>query len=232
MPTRLGTLDWDAIAAALGERGYAELPQILAPEECRALVALYAGSRFRSRVEMARHGFGEGEYKYFSRPLPRLVASLRRAAYPHLAPIANRWAEALAEPARWPTTLAGMAALCRAHGQTRPTPLLLRYLSGGYNCLHQDLYGEIAFPLQVTVFLSRPGIDHGGGEFLLVENRPRMQARGFVVARGQGEGVVFAVRERPVRGKRGYFRATMRHGVSPLAFGERHALGLIFHDAR
>ena len=228
---RLARLDWPAVEAALDEHGYATMT-LLTAAECAGLVALYGDDRrFRSRVDMARHRFGVGEYKYFARPLPRLVSLLRTAFYGHLAPIANRWMEALGESQRYPAGLDEYLASCAAQGQVRPTPLLLRYTAGGYNCLHQDLYGALAFPLQVTCGLSRRGRDYTGGENLLVEQRPRMQSRGEVVALEQGEALVFPTRHRPVAGARGNYRALVRHGVSRLHTGERMSLGVIFHDA-
>ena len=227
------TLDWKVVEDSLCERGYARLPRLLTPAECADLVALYPDdTRFRSRVDMARHRFGVGDYKYFARPLPPVVDALRTAVYPHLAPIANAWQKALGIPRRFPMTLTGMTRLCAQHGQTRPTPLLLHYEAGGYNCLHQDLYGELAFPLQLTCFLSRPRADYEGGEFLLVEQRPRAQSIGTALAFEQGEAVVFATAHRPVRGTRGHYRATMRHGVSRIERGSRYTLGVIFHDAK
>jgi hypothetical protein len=230
---RVAALDWAAIERALGAVGYATTPSLLAPADCAALVALYPDeARFRSRVDMARHRFGVGEYKYFAEPLPPAVEALRVHAYPPLARIANGWMAALGAAERFPDTLAALRALCAAHGQRRPTPLLLRYGAGGYNCLHQDIYGDVAFPLQLTVFLGRPGVDYAGGEFLLVEQRPRAQSRAEVVAAGQGEAVIFPTRHRPVAGARGHYRATVRHGVSRVHRGDRYTLGVIFHDAR
>jgi uncharacterized protein len=229
---RLEALDWEGIERALWERGHACLPGVLTVEECRDLVALYSDdTRFRSRIDMARHRFGVGDYKYFAHPLPPLVQALRVHAYERLAPVANRWEEALRGARRYPASLAELLADCASRGQTRPTPLLLHYEEGGYNCLHQDLYGEVAFPLQLTGFLSRPGIDHDGGEFLLVEQRPRSQSRGEVVPTRQGDIVVFATNHRPSRGAHGYLRVTMRHGVSRITRGTRYTLGVIFHDA-
>ena len=229
---RLAGLDWAALEAQLDERGYARTPPILVPEECRALVALYGDARrFRSRVDMARYRFGEGEYQYFASPLPDAVAALRTHAYPHLAAIADRWEAALSTRGRYPADLAAFLERCAAQGQTKPTPLLLRYTAGGYNCLHQDLYGSVAFPLQMAVALSRRGADFEGGESVLVEQRPRAQSRGEVIALEQGEGLVFPTRYRPVRGPRGYHRVAMRHGVSRVHSGERYTLGVIFHDA-
>jgi uncharacterized protein len=231
--TRLGRIDWDEVAGALGERGWATTPPLLTPSECAELIRSYAEEdRFRSRVDMARFRFGEGEYKYFAEPLPPPVLALRRHAYPPLARIAAAWEAALGRGAAYPPDLDGFRARCAEHGQRKPTPLLLRYGPGGFNCLHQDVYGEVAFPLQMTCLLSRPGRDFTGGEFLLVEQRPRAQSRGEVVPLGQGQIVIFATRERPVRGARGVYRASLRHGVSRVTSGSRYTLGVIFHDAR
>jgi hypothetical protein len=219
------------LAADLAEQGYATIP-LLDPATCRGLEALYDDdTRFRSRVVMQRHNFGRGEYKYLAYPLPEPVAALREALYPPLAAIANAWREALGEGARFPSTHAQYLAECHAAGQTRPTPLLLRYGVDDYNCLHQDLYGEQVFPLQLTVLLSEPGTDFTGGEFVLVEQRPRAQSRPMVVPLAQGEAVIFPVHHRPVQGSRGPHRVTMRHGVSRVRSGRRHTLGVIFHDA-
>jgi uncharacterized protein len=227
------TIDWQPIDADLDAYGSATLDRVLSVPDCEGLVALYADeARFRSRMVMARHGFGRGEYKYFSYPLPRRIAELRTALYPPLAQIANRWNESLKSDARFPLTHAAYLKRCHAAGQTRPTPLLLRYGEGDYNCLHQDLYGEHVFPLQVTVLLSKPGEDFAGGEFVLTEQRPRMQSRAEVVPLAQGDAVIFAVNERPVRGSKGFYRVKMRHGVSRLRSGHRFTLGLIFHDAK
>ena len=224
--------DWPSVAQQLDSCGAAVLGGLLDPADCAALIALYDDpARFRSRVVMARHGFGRGEYQYFADPLPPLVAGLRAALYPPLAAIANRWAEALGETARFPGDHAAFRARCHAGGQTRPTPLLLRYGPGDYNCLHQDLYGAHVFPLQVAVLLSEPGADFSGGEFVLTEQRPRMQSRAEVVPLGRGDAVVFPVHHRPVQGTRGVYRVTMRHGVSRVRGGSRHTLGVIFHDA-
>ena len=231
--TRVAGLDWDALERSLWDVGYAKTRPVLTPEECEALVALYADDGlFRSRVDMARHRFGEGDYKYLAHPLPPLVVALREAMYPRLAALANAWEQALGSTTRYPDDLAGLAALCRRHGQTKPTPLLLHYEQGGYNCLHQDLYGEVAFPLQITGFLSRPGVDYDGGDFLLVEQRPRAQSRGEALHTEQGELLMFPTRHRPVRGARGFHRTTMRHGVSTITRGSRYTLGIIFHDAK
>ena len=232
-PTALDALDWAAVEASLWERGYAKLPPLLTTGECAALVEMYGDdTRFRSRVDMERYRFGVGEYKYFARPLPPVVDALRTRLYPRLAPIANAWEKALGSRRRFPATFRELAALCARHGQTRPTPLLLHYAAGGYNCLHQDLYGEIAFPLQVTCFLSRRDVDYEGGEFLLVEQRPRAQSIGAALTFEQGEAIVFATSARPVRGTRGFYRAVMRHGVSRVHRGTRDTLGVIFHDAK
>jgi hypothetical protein len=224
--------DWRRAEEELDAAGCAVLPGLLSAAECREVASLYGDdSHFRSRVVMSRHGFGRGEYKYFARPLPPLVAELRASLYPRLAPVANRWNEALGNAARFPATHAEFLERCRAAGQTRPTPLLLRYGPGDYNCLHQDLYGENVFPLQVAILLSRPGVDFTGGELVLTEQRPRMQSRVEVPPFSQGGGIAFAVNERPVRGARGFYRVRMRHGVSRLRSGERFTLGIIFHDA-
>jgi hypothetical protein len=209
------------------------MPALLSREECDALAAMYAeGDRFRSRVLMARHGYGKGEYQYFAYPLPEPVAYLRDALYAPLSEIANRWQEALGLDAHFPDDHAAFLARCHRAGQRRPTPLLLRYGPGDYNCLHQDLYGAQVFPLQVAVLLSEPGRDFTGGEFVLTEQRPRMQSRAMVVPLRQGDGVAFAVNDRPVPGKRGFHRVKMRHGVSRILSGHRHTLGVIFHDAQ
>jgi len=229
---RVARLDWAGIERSLRDWGWARTPALLTADECRDLIALYAdGARFRSRVDMARYRFGEGEYKYLAYPLPPIIAALRAAAYPPLAAIARRWDADLGRPGQYPDDLAGFLAVCAARGQTRPTPLLLRYRHGGYNCLHQDLYGDVAFPLQLTCLLSRRGADFTGGESLIVEQRPRAQSRGDAIALEQGEGLLFATRDRPARGARGHYRAVIRHGVSRIVSGERYALGVIFHDA-
>jgi hypothetical protein len=223
----------DAMASSLEARGYALTGPLLSREECEAIARLYAEpTHFRSRVVMARHGFGQGEYQYFSAPLPRPIARLRSEWYGRLAPIANHWAEQLGEVRRFPPSHEEYLARCHQAGQTRPTPLLLRYGAGDYNCLHQDLYGDEVFPLQVAILLSAPGRDFLGGEFVLTEQRPRRQSRAEVVPLTQGAGVVFPVRERPVAGVRGTYRAQLRHGVSRLHSGTRLTLGLILHDAR
>jgi hypothetical protein len=229
---RVNALDWPALEAELDLRGCATTGTLLTPAECGDLAALYdEDARFRSRVVMARHGFGSGEYKYFADPLPPLVAALRKTLYPKLVATANRWQAHLGGDA-YPARIEEFLDRCHAAGQEKPTPLLLKYGAGDYNCLHQDLYGALAFPLQVAFLLSRPGDDFTGGEFLLTEQRPRMQSRGEVVALQQGEGVIFAVNQRPVIGQRGPYRVTMRHGVSRLRSGHRFTLGVIFHDAR
>jgi uncharacterized protein len=230
--TRVQRLDWKAIEQDLWNTGYAKTPVVLTPPECAELIELYTdATRFRRRIDMARHRFGVGEYQYFAEPLPALVQSLRLSTYTPLAAIANRWMEALRQPQRYPADLARFLAFCQEHGQTKPTPLLLRYEAGGYNCLHQDLYGEVAFPLQLTCFLSRRDRDYSGGEFLLVEQRPRAQPRGEAIATEQGEIIIFATRDRPAVGPRGHYRLQMRHGVSRIRSGRRYALGIIFHNA-
>ncbi len=229
---RVAAIDWRRVARDLDELGHARLPGFLSAAECRELAGLYrCDERFRSTVAMEPRRFGIGEYRYFAYPLPRTVAELRSALYPRLARIANRWLAAWGSPERFPGSLGPFLARCRAGGQSRPTPLLLHYQTGGLNHLHQDLYGALAFPLQVAFLLSRPQRDFSGGEFLLVEQRPRQQSRGEAIALRRGEGLVFPNRERPVRGARGMFRARVRHGVSRVHSGERTALGIIFHDA-
>jgi uncharacterized protein len=228
----MARMDWKRIALELDERGYALVPALLGAEQCADLVALYdERARFRSRVVMERHRYGVGEYKYFSYPLPGVIARMRTALYRGLAPLANRWERRLGGTRRYPATLKEFLAQCHAAGQSRPTPLLLRYQAGGYNCLHQDLYGEIAFPFQLTCMLSRPGRDFDGGQFLLMEQRPRAQSRGEAVALEQGSAIVFPNRFRPVAGARGERRVTLRHGVSTVTRGERWTLGIILHDA-
>lgn len=230
---RLRGLDWDRVGRALDDDGWAKTPALLTPAECAELTRLWDDPhRFRSRVPMARFRFGEGEYRYFADPLPRLVRDLRTAAFAHLAPIANRWMAALGDARRFPPRLRDFLAECDAEGQTRPTPLLLRYEPGGWNALHQDLYGDVVFPLQLTCFLSRPGADYTGGESLLVEQRPRAQSRGEVIVGQQGEILVFPTTVRPARGARGMLRHHVRHGVSRVTGGVRWALGIIFHAAR
>ena len=232
MSARVGTIDWERVGRDLDEAGSAALPALLSPEECEATAALYPENEpFRATIVMARHGFGRGEYKYFRYPLPDPLASLRTALYPRLAPIANRWNEAMGLEVRYPETHAAFLERCHAAGQRRPTPLLLRYGAGDYNCLHQDVYGEHVFPLQVAILLSEPGRDFSGGEFVMTEQRPRMQSRAEVVPLGQGDAVVFTVRNRPVRGSRGVYRVNLRHGVSRIRSGRRFVAGIIFHDA-
>jgi hypothetical protein len=229
---RVASLDWTSIAAELDRRGGATIGPLLTAEECTALAGLYDSEPpFRSRIVMARHGFGSGEYKYFANPLPDAVSGLRGALYPQLAPIASRWMERMGAATRFPESHADFLDQCHRAGQTRPTPLLLRYDPGDYNCLHQDLYGATVFPIQVAILLSAPGEDFTGGEFVLVEQRPRMQSRAEVLAPMQGEGIVFAVNERPVAGTRGDYKVKLRHGVSRIRSGRRHTLGIIFHDA-
>lgn len=230
-PAVADAYDWTAIAASLDERGWGLLPALIGPAECAALARSYENDAlFRSRVVMARHGFGRGEYKYFAYPLPPIVAALRAFLYPPVATIANRWNAAMGIEARYPPRLEEFLARCHRAGQTKPTPLLLSYAAGDYNCLHQDLYGEHVFPLQATVLLSRLE-DFTGGQFVLTEQRPRMQSRAEVIPLGQGEAVLFAVNYRPVQGARGTYRVTMRHGVSHVNSGQRRTLGIIFHDA-
>ena len=231
--TRISQLDWQAIEESLWTQGYATTPPMFTPQECATLVRLYAKTaRFRKRVNMAQHRFGVGEYQYFADPLPRIVTRLRAQAYPPLARIANCWLAALKQPETFPPTLARFLSLCQEHGQVKPTPLLLYYEQGGYNCLHQDLYGPIAFPLQMTFCLSCPQTDYTGGEFLLVEQRPRAQSRGIALTLQQGQGIIFATRYRPERGMRGYYRLTVRHGISTVTSGQRYTLGIIFHNAQ
>lgn len=223
--------EWRTIGRDLDARGFAVLPGLIAPEACQALAALYEQPVFRSQVHMARHGFGRGEYKYFAYPLPDSVAELRGRLYPPLVPVANRWHERMVLETRFPADHETFLKRCHAAGQTRPTPLLLQYGPDDYNCLHQDLYGEHVFPLQVAILLSRPEEDFTGGEFVLTEQRPRMQSVPSVAPLQQGDAVIFAVSQRPVSGTRGSYRVTMRHGVSRVRSGRRHTLGLIFHDA-
>ena len=229
---RVAAYDWQALAGELDNYGCAVLPKLLSPEECRAIAALYPDeSHFRSRVHMARHGFGKGEYRYFRYPLPDLLAGLRTALYPQLADVANGGTSGWESTERYPADHASFLELCHEAGQTRPTPLLLQYVPGDFNCLHQDLYGDLAFPIQVAILLSEPGIDFTGGEFVLTEQRPRMQSRAEVVPLRQGDAVAFAVHNRPVQGSKGSYRVNMRHGVSRLRSGMRHTVGIIFHDA-
>jgi hypothetical protein len=229
---RLAQIDWAGVAADLDAQGWAVLPGLINPEASDGIAALYDNdSGFRSRVVMARHGFGRGEYRYFSYPLPPIVQELRSSVYPQLAPIANRWHERMGIENRFPSTHQEFLDRCHDAGQLRPTPLLLRYGPDDYNCLHQDLYGEHVFPLQVAALLSEPGQDFEGGEFVLTEQRPRMQTRPAVVPLRKGDAVVFAVNTRPVQGTRGEYRVALRHGVSKVRTGQRHTVGIIFHDA-
>ena len=230
---RVRRLDWDRVGADLDATGNAVAEKLLTPAECQGLAGFYgAEDSFRSRVVMGRHGFGRGEYKYFAYPLPRIVSELRSAFYPYLAPIANRWNRQMSIDISYPAEHREFLARCHAAGQDRPTPLLLQYEAGDYNCLHQDLYGEHVFPVQMAVLLSQPGVDFTGGEFVMTEQRPRMQSRPEVVPLEQGDAVIFAVHHRPVQGTRGVYRVNMRHGVSRLRSGHRHTLGVIFHDAK
>jgi uncharacterized protein len=231
---RLDAVDWTKARKSLHACGYAVTDAVLTPEECASVISLYHDpARFRSQVIMERHRFGVGDYKYFANPLPEIVASLRTWAYPHLAKIANEWARALAEERPpFPVDHAAFLRICHRAGQTKPTPLLLHYEASGYNCLHQDLYGEIAFPLQIVFLLGKPGRDWEGGEFLLVEQQPRAQSKAEVVSANQGQGIIFTTRYRPVKGSRGYYRVNLRHGVSRVHRGTRYTLGIIFHDAK
>jgi hypothetical protein len=230
---RVGAIDWTATTADLDAQGCAVLKGLLSPDECRALAALYPDeARFRNKIVMGRHGFGRGEYKYFSYPLPDPIAEMRPLLYAGLREVANRWNEAMGIDIRYPESHQAFLKRCHAAGQTRPTPLLLQYGAGDYNCLHQDLYGEHVFPLQVAILLSEPGRDFAGGEFVLTEQRPRMQSRPEVVPLAQGDAVAFAVHFRPVQGTRGFYRVNLRHGVSRIRSGHRHTLGVIFHDAK
>jgi len=229
---RLAAFDWPRVLQQLDAQGHAMLPGLLAPEACDRIASLYdRPTLFRSKVVMARHGFGRGEYQYFGYPLPSPVGELRAALYPRLVPLANQWNETMGIGVRYPQRHAEFLERCHHAGQQRPTPLLLRYGTGDYNCLHQDLYGEHVFPLQVAVLLSEPWRDFTGGEFVLTEQRPRMQSRPHVVPLSEGDAVIFAVHHRPVRGSRGSYRVNLRHGVSELRSGRRHTLGIIFHDA-
>lgn len=230
---RISRYDWSALASELSNFGCAVIGKLLAPEECAAIATLYPQEEhFRSHIHMARHGFGKGEYRYFKYPLPDLLGGLRTALYPRLAPIANEWNERMNIDTRYPDKHASFLKLCHDAGQTRPTPLLLQYGAGDFNCLHQDLYGDLAFPLQVAILLSEPDKDFTGGEFVITEQRPRMQSRAEVVPLRQGDAVVFAVHNRPVQGTKGTYRVNLRHGVSRVRSGHRHTVGLIFHDAK
>jgi hypothetical protein len=233
MTTLLDTSNWSEISSELDDHGCAVIRSLLRTTECAALARLYDDdSKFRSHIIMARHGFGRGEYKYFGYPLPERVAELRVTLYSQLAPIANRWNASMGLDALYPVAHAEFISQCHAAGQTRPTPLLLRYAEGDFNALHQDVYGPLVFPLQTAILLSKPQRDFTGGEFVLTEQRPRMQSRVEVVPLEQGDAVVFAVRHRPVKGQRGTYRVNLRHGVSRLRSGHRHTLGIIFHDAK
>ncbi|MFL5975047.1 MAG: 2OG-Fe(II) oxygenase [Solirubrobacterales bacterium] len=231
IPQRVARLPWPQLHEALDAQGFAQTPAVLTAGECRELRGLYETGSFRSTITMARHRFGEGEYRYFDHPLPHAVAQLREAFYPPLAEAANRWAERLGEETRYPDRLSDFLRACHRAGQKRPTPLMLRYRAGDWNALHQDLYGEVAFPFQVVTVLDRPGTDFPGGEFVLLEQRPRAQSRAHVLHLRRGAFVIFTTRQRPVQGSRGSYRAAMRHGVSTLTDGERTTLGVIFHDA-
>ncbi len=229
---RVAALDWERVSHDLDAEGSAPIERLLSPDECRGISGLYPrDDLFRSRIVMGRHGFGRGEYKYFSYPLPGLIRDLRTAVYPLLVPIANRWNTAMGMDVQYPRNHAEFIERCHQAGQARPTPLLLQYGADDYNCLHQDLYGEHVFPLQLAVLLSEPGKDFAGGEFVMTEQRPRMQSRPMVIPLGQGDGVVFAVHRRPVQGTRGTYRVNLRHGVSRIRWGHRYTLGVIFHDA-
>jgi hypothetical protein len=230
---RLGRYDWNVLASDLDRYGCAVLENLLTAEECADIAGLYTHEAlFRSHIHMARHGFGKGEYRYFKYPLPDLISGLRGAFYPRLLPIANAWNARLNAGSPYPASHAAFLKQCHAAGQTRPTPLLLHYGSGDFNCLHQDLYGDLAFPIQVAILLSQPGRDFTGGEFVLTEQRPRMQSRAEIVPLRQGDAVAFAVHNRPVQGTRGFYRVTLRHGVSRLRSGARDTIGIIFHDAK
>lgn len=230
---RVAGYDWVGLGTDLDAYGCAVLEKLISPEECESIAELYLHEEhFRSHIIMARHGFGKGEYRYFKYPLPELIGSLRTALYPHLATVANAWSERMGNDQRYPATHRDYLELCHEAGQTRPTPLLLQYREGDFNCLHQDLYGDLAFPIQVAVLLSEPGRDFTGGEFVLTEQRPRMQSRAEVVPMRQGDAVAFAVHNRPVQGTKGNYRVNLRHGVSRVRSGHRYTVGIIFHDAR
>ena len=232
MRNRVDALDWPGLAAEVDASGSAQTAPVLTPDECREIAALYDDAgRFRSTIDMARFRFGSGQYRYFDHPLPDVVATLRAAFYPHLLPIAREWADRLGRPAPWPDSLEEWLDTCHAAGQRKPTPILLRYGEGHWNALHRDLYGDLVFLLQVVIGLDEPGVEHTGGEFLTVEQRPRAQSRGYAATLQQGRGIVFTTRDRPVRSARGWSAAPMRHGVSTVRSGVRHTLGLVFHDA-
>ncbi|MEC0229801.1 2OG-Fe(II) oxygenase [Paenibacillus alba] len=229
----IADVDWNVIQQSLDEYGYAKLPKLLSITDCHDIISTYADeSHFRTTVDMARYRFGVGEYKYYNAPLPSLLQQLREGLYPNLAVTANRWLEQLGHHASYPATLAEFLAQCHQEGQNRPTPLILKYEAGGYNCLHQDLYGKVFFPFQVVFALNQKDEDFTGGEFLLVEQRPRAQSRGHVITLHQGEGLIFPTNHRPVSGTRGYYRTTLRHGISTVTTGTRYSLGIIFHDAK
>jgi hypothetical protein len=229
---RIDDLNWTELSRSLWENGYALTPPLLTSEECAALISLYPDeSLFRSHIIMARYRFGLGDYKYFKYPLPSVVQQIRESVYPHVAPVASEWNEALGSGIKYPEALPTYLKTCHQRGQSRPTPLLLHYEVGGYNCLHQDIYGEVAFPFQMTCFLTQPGSDFEGGEFVLVEQVPRAQSKAHVIVPKQGEALIFTTRYRPVKGTRGYYRANIKHGVSEVRRGTRYTLGVIFHDA-
>lgn len=233
LPQRITGLDWTGIQGALDEQGYAVIPKLLLPDECAEIINTYSEEeRFRSTINMARHRFGLGEYKYYQAPLPASLQQLREGFYPELALTANRWLTQLGHVERYPVSLDEFLCMCHAQGQERSTPLILKYEEGGYNCLHQDLYGDEFFPLQVVFVLNEKEADYTGGEFLLIEQRPRAQSRGHVITLEQGAGLIFPTNHRPVQGTRGYYRTTLRHGVSTITSGTRYSLGIIFHDAK
>jgi hypothetical protein len=230
---RIAAMDWSLLQQTLDEQGYARIPVLLNQEECNEIIGTYEEpARFRNTIDMARYRFGIGEYKYYQAPLPNLLQQLREGFYPELAAAANRWLEQLGHDTRYPTTLQAFVDLCHRQGQLRSTPLILKYDQGGYNCLHQDLYGEVFFPFQVVFALNQNGTDYAGGEFLLTEQRPRAQSRGHVITLEQGEGLIFPTNHRPAKGSRGYHKTTLRHGVSTITSGTRYSLGIIFHDAK
>lgn len=233
LPQRIAGLDWAEIQAALDEQGYAVIPKLLLREECAEIINTYSEEeRFRNTINMARHRFGLGEYKYYQAPLPESLQQLREGFYPELALTANRWLKQLGHEERYPASLDAFLEMCHAQGQERSTPLILKYEEGGYNCLHQDLYGDEFFPFQVVFVLNEKEVDYTGGEFLLIEQRPRAQSRGHVITLEQGAGLIFPTNHRPVQGARGYYRTTLRHGVSTITSGTRYSLGIIFHDAK
>lgn len=229
---RINALDWDTINGELHQRGYSVINSVLPVESCQELIKCFGQTdRFRKTVVMARHGYGQGEYKYFNYPLPELVQAMRQQIYPHLVPVANQWMQLLNIDISYPDTLTALHALCHRSHQNQPTPLLLKYQAGGYNTLHQDLYGEVYFPFQLAIVLDTAGEDYSGGEFVITQQKPRAQSRAIVLNPGRGDMIIFTTNFRPVKGQRGYYRATMRHGVSEVLQGERHTLGIIFHDA-